>query len=78
MPAFMILSDAVLRAIASASPQILTSLRAIPGMGPIKVERYGADLIAICRGDAAPSTAAPSTAAPSTDVKDGERVRVLN
>jgi ATP-dependent DNA helicase RecQ len=50
-PAFMILADAVLRAIAATAPQNLTALHAIPGMGPTKVDRYGADLIAICRGN---------------------------
>ncbi len=53
-PAFMILADAVLRAIATAVPQNLTALHAIPGMGPTKVDRYGADLIAICRGNHPP------------------------
>jgi ATP-dependent DNA helicase RecQ len=53
-PAFMILSDAVLRAIASTAPQNLTALHAVPGMGPTKVDRFGADLIAICRGDQSP------------------------
>jgi len=48
----MILSDAVLRAIATSAPQNLSALHAISGMGPTKVDRYGADLIAICRGDA--------------------------
>jgi ATP-dependent DNA helicase RecQ len=51
-PAFMILSDAVLRAIAISAPQNLSALHAISGMGPTKVDRYGADLIAICRGEA--------------------------
>ena len=51
-PAFMILSDAVLRAIANSAPQNLSALHAISGMGPTKVDRYGADLIAICRGNA--------------------------
>jgi ATP-dependent DNA helicase RecQ len=55
-PAFMILSDAVLRAIATNAPQNLTALHAIPGMGPTKVDRFGADLIALCRGEATPST----------------------
>jgi ATP-dependent DNA helicase RecQ len=56
-PAFMILSDAVLRAIATHAPQNLTALHAIPGMGPTKVDRYGAPLIAICRGGLAPTPA---------------------
>jgi ATP-dependent DNA helicase RecQ len=53
-PAFLILSDAVLRAIAIAAPQNLSSLHAIPGMGPTKVDRYGADLVVLCRSEAAP------------------------
>ncbi|MGA8938496.1 MAG: RecQ family ATP-dependent DNA helicase, partial [Acidobacteriaceae bacterium] len=63
-PAFMILSDTTLRAIAVGAPQNLTALHAIPGMGPTKVDRYGADLIAICRG-AAPALTLNATA--STD-----------
>jgi ATP-dependent DNA helicase RecQ len=51
-PAFMILGDAVLRAIANTAPQNLSALHAVSGMGPAKVDRYGADLIALCRGDA--------------------------
>jgi ATP-dependent DNA helicase RecQ len=54
-PAFMILADAVLRAIATHAPQNLTALHAIPGMGPTKVDRYGADLIALCRGNLTPT-----------------------
>jgi ATP-dependent DNA helicase RecQ len=54
-PAFMILSDAVLRAIATRAPQNLSALTAISGIGPTKVDKYGADLIAITRG-IAPAT----------------------
>lgn len=49
-PAFMILSDAVLRAIAHHAPQNLAALHTISGMGPAKVDRYGAALLAISRG----------------------------
>jgi ATP-dependent DNA helicase RecQ len=55
----MILGDAVLRAIAQTAPQNLTALHAVSGMGPAKVDRYGADLIAICRGDAPPVRTEP-------------------
>jgi len=51
-PAFMIVTDAVLRAIATTNPQNLTTLNAIPGMGPSKVDRYGAAILAVCRGEA--------------------------
>jgi ATP-dependent DNA helicase RecQ len=50
-PAFMILADAVMRSIANANPQNLTALNAISGMGPSKVERYGAAILAVCRGE---------------------------
>jgi len=58
-PAFMILGDAVLRAIATSAPQNLSALHTISGMGPTKVDRYGADLIAICRGDVPRASASP-------------------
>ena len=63
-PAFMILSDAILRAIATTAPQNLSSLHAVPGMGPTKVDRFGADLIALCRGGA-PQTTTPKPTVPS-------------
>jgi len=53
-PAFMILADAVMRSIANANPQNLTALNAISGMGPSKVDRYGAAILAVCRGESAP------------------------
>jgi ATP-dependent DNA helicase RecQ len=58
----MILADAVLRTIATRCPQNLTELTAIPGIGPSKIDKYGADLIALCRGTAPPQKpAAPAT-----------------
>jgi ATP-dependent DNA helicase RecQ len=53
-PAFMILADAVMRSIANANPQNLTALNAISGMGPSKVDRYGAAILAVCRGESLP------------------------
>ena len=55
-PAFMILADAVLRAIANHAPATLSALHAVPGMGPAKVDKYGAAVLAVCRGEAVPST----------------------
>jgi ATP-dependent DNA helicase RecQ len=59
-PAFLILADAVLRAIATRVPQNLTELTAIPGIGPSKVDKYGPDLIALCRNTATTKPAASS------------------
>ena len=64
-PAFMILTDAVMRAIAHARPKTLVELHAISGMGQAKIDRFGAAILAVCRGEAAASaviTAPPRTA----------------
>jgi ATP-dependent DNA helicase RecQ len=58
-PAFLILSDAVLRSIATRCPQNLTALSAISGIGQSKIDKYGADLIAITRGTAKLTTQNP-------------------
>ena len=50
-PAFLVLADAVLREVAANAPRTLAQLVSIHGMGPVKVERYGAAIVAICRGD---------------------------
>ena len=52
-PAFMILTDAVMRAIAHARPKTLSDLHAISGMGQAKIDRFGAAVLAVCRGEAA-------------------------
>jgi ATP-dependent DNA helicase RecQ len=59
-PAFMILADAVMRAIANHAPKNLASLNAVPGMGPAKVDRYGAAILAVCRGEAVASIPPPA------------------
>jgi ATP-dependent DNA helicase RecQ len=60
-PAFMILADAVMRSIANANPQNLTALNAISGMGPSKVDRYGADILAVCRGESPTTQNSPNS-----------------
>jgi ATP-dependent DNA helicase RecQ len=67
-PAFLILSDAVLRAIAHRAPQNLSTLNTISGIGPSKVDKYGAALIALCRGTSTsvtPPNAEPNSPAPA-------------
>jgi ATP-dependent DNA helicase RecQ len=73
-PAFLILSDAVLRAIATQAPQNLTALSTISGIGPSKVDKYGVALIALCRGT---YTASSSPAAkPAAQSPKPEAVRL--
>ena len=50
-PAFIILADRTLHAIAARHPRTLAELGATSGIGPDKLERYGAAIIALCRGE---------------------------
>jgi DNA helicase II / ATP-dependent DNA helicase PcrA len=47
VPAYLILHDTTLAAIAEAQPQSMPGLLGLPGMGPVKVGRYGAALLEI-------------------------------
>jgi ATP-dependent DNA helicase RecQ len=46
VPAYIVFSDAVLREMARRQPKSETELRAIPGVGPAKIARYGKDFLA--------------------------------
>ncbi len=56
-PAFIVLSDRTLNAIVLAAPQTLPQLMAVPGIGPDKSDKYGAQIIALCRNDSGESRA---------------------
>lgn len=49
VPAYVIFTDATLRAIAAAQPTTEQELVRIPGIGPVKVEQFGEDVLAITR-----------------------------
>lgn len=51
-PAFFVLTDAALRGVVLAHPQTLADLTSVHGIGPIKIERYGAAILSICRTQA--------------------------
>ena len=46
-PAYLVFSDATLLAITEAVPTDVPSLLAIPGVGPVKVEHYGEDVLSV-------------------------------
>jgi ATP-dependent DNA helicase RecQ len=48
-PAFIVLSDAVIRNLAIAQPQSILELLTISGIGPNKADQFGAEIISICR-----------------------------
>jgi ATP-dependent DNA helicase RecQ len=47
VPAFVVLHDATLRALATAKPENEQELAAVKGFGPTKLERYGSDVLAV-------------------------------
>ncbi|CAN5711655.1 ATP-dependent DNA helicase UvrD2 [soil metagenome] len=50
VPAYVIAHDATLAAIADDRPQSLAALRRVKGMGPVKVNSYGDEILAIVAG----------------------------
>ncbi len=55
VPAFVVFHDTTLAAVAEARPQDRPSLLALPGMGPVKADRYGDALLAVVAASAAVS-----------------------
>jgi DNA helicase-2/ATP-dependent DNA helicase PcrA len=53
VPAFVVLHDTTLAAVAEAQPTDHQGLLSIPGMGPLKLQRYGDDLLAVLAGHTA-------------------------
>ncbi|HKU56382.1 MAG TPA: ATP-dependent DNA helicase UvrD2 [Gaiellaceae bacterium] len=46
VPAYVVFNDRTLAELVSRSPRTLAELSAVPGIGPAKLERYGAELLA--------------------------------
>jgi DNA helicase-2/ATP-dependent DNA helicase PcrA len=53
VPAFVVFTDATLTAVAAEHPTSEAALRRIPGIGQVKVERYGSGLLEVVRQHAA-------------------------
>jgi DNA helicase II / ATP-dependent DNA helicase PcrA len=49
MPAYVVMHDRTLDHIAELRPRALEDLITVPGMGPVKCERYGSEIIELCR-----------------------------
>ena len=50
-PAFVVAHDTMLTALADARPTNLAALRRVKGMGPAKLEKYGAEILAVIAAD---------------------------
>ncbi|HJU97570.1 MAG TPA: HRDC domain-containing protein, partial [Jiangellaceae bacterium] len=49
VPAYVVFTDATLTAIAETRPDDERELAAVPGVGRTKLDRYGSDVLALCR-----------------------------
>ena len=59
VPAFVVFNDATLRALAAARPTNDRAMLAVSGVGPAKLEQYGADFLALIRQHAGPNHPQP-------------------
>jgi DNA helicase II / ATP-dependent DNA helicase PcrA len=50
VPAYVVLNDRELAGIAVRRPASLAELAACPGMGPVRMERWGDEIIAVLNG----------------------------
>jgi DNA helicase II / ATP-dependent DNA helicase PcrA len=57
VPAYVVFTDATLAELAIRQPADVPELVAVPGIGQSKLDRYGEDVLAIVRGEPAPSGA---------------------
>jgi ATP-dependent DNA helicase RecQ len=65
-PAFIVFADSVLHNLVIARPTTLSELHTVSGIGPEKTDRYGADIIALCRSEATFASVAPLSAPRTT------------
>ncbi|MGQ0824238.1 MAG: ATP-dependent helicase [Actinomycetota bacterium] len=53
VPAYVVMHDATLNEIVAARPDSIVHLGRVAGIGPTKLDRYGADILAVLRGTSA-------------------------
>ena len=69
VPAFRVLHDRTLLAIAAARPRDEAALFAVPGFGPGLLKRYGDRILALCRGTGSGGIARSASATLSQSVR---------
>jgi uncharacterized membrane protein YgcG len=53
VPAYVVFSDATLQAIAATRPGTRAELAGVPGVGVVKLDRYGPAVLELCAADTA-------------------------
>jgi len=64
VPAYVVFSDATLQAIAATRPASLGELAGIPGVGAVKLDRYGAAVLELCAAAGVPPVSPRDQATP--------------
>jgi DNA helicase II / ATP-dependent DNA helicase PcrA len=64
VPAYVVFSDATLQAIAARRPATLAQLAGVPGVGAVKLDRYGAAVLELCATDATDGAGTPGAGGP--------------
>jgi ATP-dependent DNA helicase RecQ len=64
VPAYVVFNDRTLSELLQRKPTTAAELAAVPGIGPAKLERYGAELLVVVREAAATAAAEPAPAPP--------------
>ncbi|MHB1595658.1 MAG: HRDC domain-containing protein, partial [Streptosporangiaceae bacterium] len=59
VPAYVVFSDATLEIIAERAPRSREQLAAVPGVGAVKLDRYGTAVLALCAGPGAGESGEP-------------------
>jgi superfamily II DNA helicase RecQ len=60
MPAYVVAYDETLASISAARPTTLAALERVKGIGPSKLDKYGADILAIVAGAVAAEAGKPA------------------
>jgi DNA helicase-2/ATP-dependent DNA helicase PcrA len=75
IPAYVVFTDTTLQAIAERAPRTAAELARVPGVGSVKLGRYGAGVLAICADAGSPADGAAPGAAPAAADADDEEPR---
>jgi len=75
VPAYVVFSDATLQAIAEARPGSRAELARIPGVGAVKLDRYGAAVLELCAGQSGEDPVVRPTPGDAVRSTPGDSVR---
>jgi ATP-dependent DNA helicase RecQ len=68
-PTFIVFSDSVLHNLVLAAPKTISQLLTVSGIGSEKADRYGADIVSLCRYEALPESHAALSSPKSSNAK---------